>query len=185
MNIAETSIVTHSARLHNRLIHSRWTIKLNFARVTGKSRDDHSCRGVFQGDQHVRVIEVLVIAADELILKIHDPLSRSLYFPDQRQTYFAVAANFLCLVQIGVFGERNLDRISGGKSYSSVRTWWIRQRRPLRLASSAGEHCNRYQREAGMNAPWFAVLATSCLRAGSYIVANACSLSRHVGLFTP
>ena len=73
-------------------------------------------------------------------------------FTDHRQTYFAVAANFLCLVQIGVFGERNLDRISGGKSYSSVRTWWVRQRRPLRLASSAGEGYNGYQREAAMNA---------------------------------
>src|SRR6516164_6394110 len=152
MNIAETSIVTHSARLHNRLVHSRWAIKFNFAGVTGKSRDDHKCRAVFQGDQHVRVIEVLVIAVDELILKIDDPSSGSLYFTEQRQTYFAVAANFLCLVQIGVFGERNLDRISGGKSYSSVRTWWVRQRRPLRLASSADEGYNGYQREAAMNA---------------------------------
>src|SRR5262249_60945945 len=121
-------------------------------RVTAKSRDYHICRAVFQGDQHLRVIEVLVIAADELILKIHDPFSRSLHFTDQRQTYFAVAANFLCLVQIGVFGERNLDRISGGKSYSGVRTRWIRQSWPLRLASSAGERYNRYQREAAMNA---------------------------------
>ena len=64
---------------------------------------------------------MLVIPADELILKIDDPFSRSLYFTDQRQTYFAVAANFLCLVQIGVFGERNLDRISGGKSYSECK----------------------------------------------------------------
>src|SRR4030095_15264507 len=152
MNIAKASKVTHSALLHNRLVHSRWAIKFNFARVTGKPRDDHSCRAVFQGDQHIRVIEVLVIAADELILKIDHPFSRSLYFTDQRQTYFAVAANFFCLVQIGVFGERNLDRISRGKSYSSVRTWWIRQRRPLRLASSAGEGYNRYQREAAMNA---------------------------------
>src|SRR5215475_14301410 len=152
MNIAKASKVTHSALFHDRLVHSRWAIKFNFARVTCKSRDNHSCRAVFQGDQHVRVIKVLVIAAYKLILKIDDPFSRSLYFTEQRQTYFAVAANFLCLVQIGVFGERNLDRISGGKSYSSVRTWWIRQRRPLRLASSTGEHCNRYQREAGMNA---------------------------------
>src|SRR5215471_2247871 len=139
MNIAKASKVTHSALLHNRLVHSRWAIKFNFSRVTGKSRDDHRCRAVFQGDQHLRVIEVLVIAADELILKIDDPFSRSLYFTDQRQTYFAVATNFLCLVQIGVFGERNLDRISGGKSYRSVRTWWIRQRRPLSLAPAACE----------------------------------------------
>ena len=61
----------------------------------------------------------------------------SLYFSDQRQTHLAVAANFLCLVQIGIFGERNLDRISGRKSHSCMRSWRIWQWRPFSPAPAA------------------------------------------------
>ena len=97
-----------------------------------------------QCDQNLGIIEAPFIAAHELMLKIDDPFTSSLYFTDQRQTNLAVPANFFRLVQIGVFGKGNLDRISGGEPYSSVWAWWIRQRRWGRLTSSAGERCNRY-----------------------------------------
>src|SRR5947199_8940025 len=37
MNIAQASIITHSARLHNCLVHSRRAINRNFARINGES----------------------------------------------------------------------------------------------------------------------------------------------------
>src|SRR5436190_12694740 len=46
MNIAQAAIVTDSARLHNRLIHSGRAIKRNFARISGESRYDHGRRTV-------------------------------------------------------------------------------------------------------------------------------------------
>src|SRR5437660_5801900 len=98
MNIAQASIVSDTARLHNRLIHSRRTIKRNFARISGESRYDHGCRTVLQRDQHLGVFKVLIVAMDKLSLEVDDPLAGSGHFPKERQTYLAVPANFLRLI---------------------------------------------------------------------------------------
>ena len=57
MNIAGAAIVTHSTRFHNRLVHSRRTIKRECTRLTGKSRHDHGCRAVLQGHEHFVVYQ--------------------------------------------------------------------------------------------------------------------------------
>ena len=75
MNIARASIVTHTTRLHNRLVHRRRPIKRVYARLIGKPGHGHGCRAVFQRDQHFRVIKLAFIATDELMLKIDNPLA--------------------------------------------------------------------------------------------------------------
>src|SRR5437763_935261 len=129
MNVAQASIVSDSARLHNGLIHSRRAIKRNFARISGESRDDHGPRTVLQRDQHLGVFKVLVVAMDKLSLEVDDPLTGSGHFPKERQTYLPVPANFLRLIQIAFFSKWKLDDVSGGEPYSCVRTWRIRQGR--------------------------------------------------------
>ena len=104
MNIARASIVTHSARFHNRLVHSRRAIKSVYARLIGKSGHGHGCRAVLQRDQHFVVIKLAFIAADELMLKIDNPLAGSRDFADKRQTHLAVPANFLRLIRDGLVG---------------------------------------------------------------------------------
>src|SRR5439155_23679693 len=129
MNFAQASIVSDSARLHNRLIHSRRTIKRNFARISGESRYDHGCRTVLQRDQHLGVFKVLIVAMDKLSLEVDDPLAGSGHFPKERQTYLAVPANFLRLIQIAFFSKRKLEHISGREPHGCIRTWRIRQGR--------------------------------------------------------
>jgi hypothetical protein len=63
------------------------------------------------------------------MLKVDHSFAGSRHFTDERQTHFTVAANFLCLIQIAVFGERNLNRISGRKSHRCMWSWRIRQGR--------------------------------------------------------
>jgi hypothetical protein len=137
MNIARAAVVTYSARLHNRLVHSRRAIKRVYARFIGKPGHGHGCLAVLQRDQHFIVIELAVVAADELILKIDDPFAGSCQFADKRETHLAVPANFLRLVRDALVGIGNLDHISGRKSYCSMRSWRIRQRRQRALAAAA------------------------------------------------
>src|SRR4030095_822002 len=86
MNIAGAAIVTHPARLHNRLVHSRRAIKRDCARLISKPCYGHSCRAVLQGHQHFVAFKLPFIAANELMLKIDNSLAGSRYFPDERQT---------------------------------------------------------------------------------------------------
>src|SRR4030095_9538378 len=48
VNIAQASIVTHPARFHDRLVHRRWAIKINFTRLISKSGYDHGRRTTLQ-----------------------------------------------------------------------------------------------------------------------------------------
>src|SRR4029453_1495569 len=90
MNIAQASIVTHSARVHDRLVHSLRTIKINFARLIGKSSHDDGSRTFLQCDHPLGIIKFPFVAADELLLKIDNPLACSRHLADERQTYLAV-----------------------------------------------------------------------------------------------
>src|SRR5882724_4853301 len=85
VNVAEASIVTYPARCHNSLIHSRWAIKRNLARISGESRHDDSGQTVLQCDQHLGIIKVLVVAARELMLEITNPFAGSGHLSKVRQ----------------------------------------------------------------------------------------------------
>src|SRR5438105_1655374 len=129
MNIAGASVVTHSARFHNRLVNSRRPIKSYSARSVGKSGHGHGCRAVLQRDQHFAVFKLPFVAADEFMLKIDNSLTGSRDFANERQTHLAVSANFLRLIWNAFVGIGNLDHISGREPYRCFRTWRIRQRR--------------------------------------------------------
>src|SRR6266516_1366668 len=129
VNIAQASIVTHSTSFHNRLVHSRRAIKLEFGGFINKSGHDHACRTTLQCDQHSARFKLRFVEADELILKINDPLAGSRHLADEWQTHLAVPANFLRLIRNGLVGIGNLERISGREPYHCFRTWRIRQRR--------------------------------------------------------
>ena len=109
MNTAGASIVTHSARFHNRLVHSRRAIERVYARFIGKSGHGHGCRAVLQCDQHFAVFKLPFIAADEFMLKIDNSLAGSRDLADERQTHLAVSANFLRLIRDTLVGIGDLD----------------------------------------------------------------------------
>src|SRR2546430_8509563 len=75
MNIAGAAIVTHTTRLHNRLVHRRRAIERVCSRLIGKSCYGHSCHAVLQGHQHFVAFKRPFIAAEELMLKIAHPLA--------------------------------------------------------------------------------------------------------------
>src|SRR5437016_5621343 len=101
MNIAEASIITHSARLHNRLIHSRRASKRTFARISDASRYDHGCRTVLQRAQHLGAMALIFVAADKLSLAVDDPLTGSGHVPKRRQADLPVsAASFATLSKL-------------------------------------------------------------------------------------
>src|SRR5436189_1846339 len=134
MNIAGAAIVTHSTRLHNRLIHSRRAIESIYARFIGKSGHGHGCGAGLQCDQHFAVFKLRFVAADKLILKIDNPLAGSRDFADERQTHLTVSANFLRLIRDGLIGIGNLDHISGREPIRCFRTCWILTMRLRSLA---------------------------------------------------
>src|SRR5207249_10541788 len=129
MNIAGASVVTHSARFHNRLVHSRRPIKNNSARSVGKPGHNYRCRTVFQRDQHFTVFKLPFVVVDKFMLKIDRPLAGSRDFADKRETHLAVSANSLRLIGNAFVGIGNLDHISGREPYWYFRTWRIQQRR--------------------------------------------------------
>src|SRR6266699_1981791 len=95
MNIAQASIVTHATRFHNCLERSRRAIKREFARFIGKSRDGHTYITALQRDHQSTVFKLVFVEADELILKIDNPLAGSRHLADERKTHLACSANFL------------------------------------------------------------------------------------------
>src|SRR6478672_6981768 len=147
MNIAGAAIVTHSTRLHNRLIHSRRAIERIYPRFICKSGHRHGCRAVLQCDQHFAVFKLPFIATDELMLKIDNSLAGSRDFTDERQTHLAVSANFLRLIRDSLIGIGNLDHISGREPYRCLGTWWVRQRRQRTLAAAQREGRKNQERE--------------------------------------
>src|SRR5436309_8554609 len=117
MNTARASIVTHSARFHNRLVHSRRAIKSYSARSVGKSGHNYRGQTVLQRHQHFVVFKLPFVAADEFVLKIDNFLTGSRDFANERQTHLAVSANFLRLIWNAFVGIGNLDHISGREPY--------------------------------------------------------------------
>src|SRR6267378_2461313 len=73
VNVAEASIVSYPARCHNSLIHSRWAIKRNLARISGESRHDDGGQAVVHCDQHLGIIKIVVVAVDQFTLQIDNP----------------------------------------------------------------------------------------------------------------
>src|SRR5437762_807646 len=119
MNIARTSIVAHSARFHNRLVHSRRAIKRVNGRFIGKSGHCYRCQTALQCYQHFVVFKLPFVAADELILKIDSPFAGGRHFADQRETYLAVPPNFLRLIRDALVGMETLI-VSPGASLTAV-----------------------------------------------------------------
>src|SRR5262249_36496580 len=97
-NIAGAPIITHPAGFHNHLVHSRGAVKGVCGWFIGKSGYGHSRRAVLQCDQHFAVVELALVAADQLMLKIDDSPASSCYFADEQEAHLPVPAHFLYLI---------------------------------------------------------------------------------------
>src|SRR5437763_5553311 len=104
MNVAEASIITYSARFHHRLVHGRRAIKRVDGRLIGKPGHGNGCRAVLQRHQRLVVVQLPLIAADELMLKIDNSLAGSCDFADQGQTRLAASATCLRAIREGLIG---------------------------------------------------------------------------------
>ena len=109
VNIAQAPIVSCPTRFHNHLVHRLRAIKINFAWFMGKPGHDHVTRPALQRDEHFIVFNLALVAVDQLILKIHQPLASSCHFADERKTHLAISANFLRLIRDTLVGIGNLD----------------------------------------------------------------------------
>ena len=79
------------------------------------------------------------------MLEIHEPLAGSRHLADERQTYFAVSANFLRLIQVGLFGKGQFNCISGREPHSCFRARRVRQGRLRRLTAAIPERGKNHE----------------------------------------